>query len=157
MYVCVPFLLWSYYVQHGGNTIVKRKFGTGGAGSSPVCYLAWKSQWEILQTNSCKSAMSTYTRHWSLVNMSLAAFVDQWKEKRVGWGGWRNTRKKKRNAKRSAPYCLRILRCQLWHIDMNLYLWQKELTRKAHWGFNGSLCWSVISFNSAWYKKKKKN
>ena len=59
-----------------------------------------------------------------------------------------------RNAKRSAPYCLRILRCQLWHMDMNLYLWQKELTGKAHWGFNGSLCWSVISFNSAWYKKK---
>lgn len=44
--------------------------------------------------------MSTYTRHWSLVNMSLAAFVDQWKEKRVGWGGWRNTRKKKKCQKK---------------------------------------------------------
>ena len=33
--------------------------------------------------------------HKALVNMSLAAFIDQWKEKRVGWGGWRNTRKKK--------------------------------------------------------------
>ena len=44
--------------------------------------------------------MSTYTRHWSLVNMSLAAFVDQWKEKRVGWGGWRNTRKKKKKCQK---------------------------------------------------------
>lgn len=76
--------------------------------------------------------------------------------KKGGMGWLEKYKKKKRNAKRSAPYCLRILRCQLWHIDMNLYLWQKELTRKAHWGFNGSLCWSVISFNSAWYKKKKK-
>lgn len=76
--------------------------------------------------------------------------------KKGGMGWLEEYKKKKRNAKRSAPYCLRILRCQLWHMDMNLYLWQKELTGKAHWGFNGSLCWSVISFNSAWYKKKKK-
>ena len=77
--------------------------------------------------------------------------------KKGGMGWLEEYKKKKRNAKRSAPYCLRILRCQLWHMDMNLYLWQKELTGKAHWGFNGSLCWSVISFNSAWYKNKKKN
>ena len=75
--------------------------------------------------------------------------------KKGGMGWLEEYKKKKRHAKRSAPYCLRILRCQLWHMDMNLYLWQKEFTRKAHWGFNGSLCWSVISFNLAWYKKKK--
>lgn len=38
--------------------------------------------------------------HKALVNMSLTAFVDQWKEKRVGWGGWRNTRKKKKCQKK---------------------------------------------------------
>lgn len=38
--------------------------------------------------------------HKVLVNMSLTAFVDQWKEKRVGWGGWKNTRKKKKCQKK---------------------------------------------------------
>ena len=44
--------------------------------------------------------------HKALVNMSLAAFVDQWKEKRVGWGGWRNTRKKKKTCQKKCSILL---------------------------------------------------